>query len=165
MFSAKLQDAINAQINAELYSAYIYLAMSAHFEAANLQGFAKWMRLQYEEETVHALKFFDYMHERGGAVVLKAIDAPSPAPATPLAIFEKALAHEQKVTAMIHSLYKLAMDEADYPAQVFLQWYLTEQVEEEKNATDAVARLRMIADFTPALLEMDEEMGERGGED
>ena len=163
MFSAKLQDAINAQINAELYSAYIYLAMSADFEAANLQGFAKWMRLQYEEETAHALKFFDFMHDRDGTVVLKAVDAPPPAPATPLAVFEKALAHEQKVTAMIHSLYKLALDEADYPSQTFLQWFINEQVEEEKNATDAVANLRMIGDFAPALLMMDEEMGERGG--
>ncbi len=165
MMSAKVLDAMNAQINAEIYSAYVYLAMSAHFESANLPGFAKWMRLQYAEETAHALKFFDFIHERGGAVTLKAVDAPPPAPATPLAVFEKTYAHEQKVTGMIHDLYKLAVAEADYPAQVFLQWFINEQVEEEKNASDAVARLRMIGDFAPALLMMDEEMGERGGED
>jgi ferritin len=163
MFSTKVQDAMNAQINAELYSAYIYLAMSAHFETANLLGFAKWMRIQYQEETEHALKFFDFIHDRDGTVALKAVDAPPPAPATPLAVFEKTLAHEQKVTAMIHSLYKLAVDEGDYAAQVFLQWFVNEQVEEEKNATEAVAKLRMIGDFAPGLLMMDEEMGERAG--
>ncbi len=164
MFSQKLQDAINDQINAELYSAYIYLAMSAHFQDQNLPGFAKWMRLQYEEETFHALKLFDYLHDRGGQAVLKPIAAPHAEAGSTLQVFEQTLAHEQKVTGLIHNLYKLALEEADYPTQILLQWYISEQVEEEKNAADAVASLRRIGDFGPGLLMLDREMGARQAE-
>lgn len=165
MFSQKVQNAINDQINAELYSAYVYLSMSAYFEAQNLSGFAHWMRLQYQEETQHALKLFDYMNDRGGAIVLKAVDAPPAGAGSTLDIFEKTLAHERKVTGLIHSLYKLAMDEGDYPTQVLLQWYIDEQVEEEKNATAAVANLRLAGDSGPGLLLLDREMGGRGAAD
>lgn len=165
MFSQKVQNAINDQINAELYSAYVYLSMSAYFEAQNLSGFAHWMRLQYQEETQHALKLFDFMNDRGGNIVLKAVETPPAGFGSPLDIFEKALAHEQKVTGLIHNLYKLAVDEGDYPTQVLLQWYIDEQVEEEKNATAAVANLRLAADSGTGLLLLDREMGERGAED
>lgn len=165
MFSQQVQNAINDQINAELYSAYVYLSMSAYFEAQNLSGFAHWMRLQYQEETQHALKLFDYMNDRGGAIALKAVDAPPAGSGSALDIFEKTLAHEQKVTGLIHSLYKLAVDEGDYPTQVLLQWYIDEQVEEEKNATAAVANLRLAGDSGPGLLLLDREMGGRGAAD
>lgn len=161
MFSQKLQDAICAQINAELYSAYVYLAMSSHFEAQNLPGFAHWMREQYEEETAHALKLYDFMIERGGQVVLKAIDAPPAGLGTPTQVFEKTLEHEQKVTSLINNLYKLALDESDYPTQVLLHWYIMEQVEEEKNASGAVAKLLMVGDTPAGLLMLDREMGAR----
>ncbi len=161
MFSQKIQDAIADQINAELYSAYVYLSMSAYFQAQNLPGFAHWMRLQYQEETMHALKLFDYASDRGGQVTLKAVAAPPSGFGSPLEIFEKALAHEQKVTGLIHSLYKLAVEEEDYPTQVLLQWYITEQVEEEKNASESVANLQRVGDFGPGLLLLDREMGNR----
>lgn len=165
MFSPKIQDAIADQINAELYSAYVYLSMSAYFQEQNLSGFAHWMRLQYQEETMHALKLFDYASDRGGRITLKAVSAPPSGFGSPLEIFEKALAHEQKVTGLIHSLYKLALEEGDYPTQVLLQWYITEQVEEEKNASEAVADLQRLGDFGPGLLILDREMGNRGASD
>lgn len=165
MFSPKIQDAIADQINAELYSAYVYLSMSAYFQEQNLSGFAHWMRLQYQEETMHALKLFDYASDRGGQITLKAVSAPPSGFGSPLEIFEKALAHEQKVTGLIHSLYKLALEEGDYPTQVLLQWYITEQVEEEKNASEAVADLQRVGDFGPGLLMLDREMGNRGASD
>ena len=161
MFTQKLQDAINAQINAELYSAYLYLAMAADLEDKNLPGFAHWMRLQHDEEQMHAMKLFDFMLDRGGRVRLKAIDEPQATWDSALAVFENAYAHEQKVTGLIHALYKLAVEENDYPAQSLLQWFIDEQVEEEKNASDAVAQLRMTGDFGPGLLMLDREMALR----
>ena len=161
MFTQKLQDAINEQINAELYSAYLYLAMAADLEDKNLPGFAHWMRLQHDEEQVHALKLFDFMLDRGGRVKLKAIGEPPSTWASVLEIFENAFAHEQKVTGLIHALYTLALEENDYPTQSLLQWFIDEQVEEEKNASDAVAQLQMTGDFGPGLLMMDREMAQR----
>ncbi len=161
MFSEKLQNAINEQINAEFYSAYLYLAMAAYLEDINLPGFAHWMRIQYEEELFHALKFFDYLVDRGGRVVLKGIDAPPTAWDSVQHVFENALEHEQYVTSLINQLYQLAKEEGDYPTEVLLQWFITEQVEEEKNADDAIQQLRMIGDFGPGLLAMDREMAAR----
>ena len=161
MFTQKLQDAINEQINAELYSAYIYLSMAADLEDKNLPGFAHWMRLQHDEEQVHAMKLFDFMLDRGARVALKAIGEPQSTWGSVLEVFEGALAHEQKVTALIHALYKLALEENDYPTQSLLQWFIDEQVEEEKNAGDAVAQLQMMGDFGPGLLMMDREMAQR----
>ncbi|MCO6453377.1 MAG: ferritin [Caldilineales bacterium] len=161
MFSQKLQDAINAQINAEFHSAYIYLGMSAYLEDMNMPGFAHWMRLQYEEETMHALKLYDFMHERGGHVVLEPIGAATSEYASVLAVFEHTLAHEKKVTSLINALYEMAVAENDYPTQVLMQWYISEQVEEEKNASDAVAQLQWVGDFGPGMLMLDREMGSR----
>jgi ferritin len=161
MLGKTLQDAMNEQIKNELYSAYLYLSMSAYCEAANLPGFAHWMRMQAEEEVSHAMKFYQFIHERGGRVVLQAIDQPPVEFQSPLNAFEQTLEHEQKVTAMIHDLYTLAAQEKDYASQAFLQWFVTEQVEEEDSATQIVETLKMIGDKGHALLMLDRELGRR----
>jgi len=161
MISATVQDAINEQIKAELHSAYLYLAMAAYCEFVNLKGFAQWMRQQSREEVTHAMKLFDYSHDRGGRVRLQAIPAPPAEFNSPLEMMEQTLVHERKVTAMINNLYALAIKESDYPTQVQLQWFITEQVEEEKNASDIVERLKMIGEQKPGLLLLDREMGAR----
>ena len=161
MIGQKLQDAINEQINAELYSAYIYLSMAAYLEDQDLPGFAHWMRLQQDEEQLHAMKLFDFVLDRDGRVTLKAIGAPQSEWGSALEVFEDALAHEKKVTGLIHALYQLAVDENDYPTQSMLKWFIDEQVEEEKSASDAVAQLKMMGDFGPGLLMMDREMAQR----
>jgi ferritin len=165
MFSKTVQDALNEQIKNELYSAYLYLSMSAHFEAANLPGFAKWMRIQAGEEQTHAMKFFDFINDRGGRVTLQAILQPPTEFTTPLAVFEQVLEHEGKVTAMIHNLYALALKENDYPTQVMLQWFINEQVEEEKNASHIVETLKLAGDKGGSLLMLDHRLGKRGGEE
>jgi ferritin len=162
MLSKRLQDAINEQIRNELYSGYLYLAMSAYFEASNLPGFARWMRLQAAEEQEHALKFFDYLHDRGSRVTLKAMDQPPMDWDSPLAVFEDTLQHERKVTGLINKLYELALEGNDYPAQAMLQWFIEEQVEEEKNAEQIVATLKMVGEKGQALVMMDRALGQRG---
>lgn len=160
-----IQDALNEQINAELHSAYIYLAMSAHFAEQNLDGFAHWMRQQAGEELGHAMKLFDYVLERGGHVDLTAVAGPAKKFSTPLKIFETALAHEKKISGMIHALYDLARKKGDYATENHLNWFVTEQVEEEDNAGRAVERLRLAGDSTAALLMLDRQFGERSAED
>ena len=162
MLSKVMQDAINEQIKNELYSAYLYLSMAAYSEAANLPGFAHWMRMQSQEEVEHAMKFFDFVNECGGRVVLQAIDRPPVEFESPLDVFEKTLEHECKVTAMIHRLYELALEENDHPTQVLLQWFIEEQVEEEESAAQIVGTLKMIGDKPHALLMLDRELGRRG---
>jgi ferritin len=164
MLSESLQNAMNEQIKAELYSAYLYLAMSAHFEAASLPGFAKWTRMQANEEEDHALKFFDFINNRNGRVELKAIDAPPKTYGAPLEIFQAVLEHERKVTGMINKLYEMALKENDYPSQVMLQWFITEQVEEEKNASLIVDQLKMVEDRMTAMIQIDRHVGKRGEE-
>ncbi|MGB9879908.1 MAG: ferritin [Anaerolineae bacterium] len=164
MLSKKLQDALNEQIKNELYSGYLYLAMSAYFEANNLPGFARWMRVQAGEEQAHALRFFDFIVDRGGRVVLQAIDQPPVEFSSPLAVFEATLEHEKKVTGLINRLYELAVAEKDYPAQVMLQWFINEQIEEEKNAAQIVETLKMIGEKGQALIMLDRELGQRGKE-
>jgi ferritin len=164
VLSKKLQDAINAQIRDELYSAYLYLSMAAYSEEANLPGFAHWMRLQNQEEVSHAMKLFDYVNERGGRVVLHAIDQPPTDFESPLSTFEMTLEHEQKVTGLIHNLYELALDEKDYPTQVMLQWFIEEQVEEEDSASQILETLKMIGKQGHALVMFDRALGQRGGD-
>jgi ferritin len=161
MLTKPVQEAINHQIKSELHSAYVYLAMAAYCEAMNLRGFAHWMRVQSQEELSHAMKLFEYVNDRGGRVSLQAIDAPPFDFSSPLAMMEEVLQHERKVTAMINALYEVALKENDYATQVHLQWFLTEQVEEEKNASEAVERLKMIGAQTAGLLLMDRELGAR----
>ncbi len=156
-----VRDAMGEQIKHELYSAYLYLSMAGSFEVANLTGFAHWMRQQSREELDHAMKFFDFLLDRGEHVELQTIEAPPYAFRSPLDTFEQALEHEKAVTASINDLYELSVRENDLPAQVFLNWFVTEQVEEEKSATEIVERLRMAGDDSAALLLLDSEMGQR----
>jgi ferritin len=161
MLNEKMRDAINEQINKELYSAYLYQSMMAHFEALGLQGFATWMRIQSMEETLHAYKFYDYVVERGGRVTLMAIDGPETEWPTPLAAFEQVLSHEQFVTSRINNLMDIALEIRDHASTSFLQWYIDEQVEEEANAEQIVNKLKLIGDNAQALLMIDQELGAR----
>lgn len=162
MLSSALHKAINEQINKELFSAYLYLAMSAHFDEVNLPGFATWMKMQAEEEQEHGMKFYAYLLERGAKVELAAIANPVIEGKTNLEIFKQVQAHEAAVTASINALYELALKEKDYPTQIMLQWFITEQVEEEKNAADIIAQLEMIQDKGTAVLMLDHQLGHRG---
>jgi ferritin len=164
MISKTLEAAINDQIKNELYSAYLYLSMSAHFEEHNLAGFAHWMRVQAREEQEHAMKFYDYVHDRGGVVKLQAIDQPPAAWKSSLELFQQVLEHEQKVTDLINKLYELAVKENDYATQVMLQWFITEQVEEEKNASQIIEQIKMIDAHGTAVLMLDKQLGKRGGD-
>lgn len=164
MLNPTVQQALNDQVQKELHSAYIYLSMAAYFEAENLPGAAHWMRNQAAEEQEHAMKIFDFIQDRGGRVTLQAIDAPPATFASPLAVFEAAYAHEQKVTKSIHDLYALAVKEGDYPTQVMLQWFIDEQVEEEKNASAIMAQLQMVGDSPAALFMIDRQLAARAGE-
>lgn len=157
----KVLDTINEQIKHELFSAYLYLSMSAHFEAAGLSGFAKWTRMQAEEETEHAMKFFDFVNERGGRVILHAIDQPQIEFGSPLSVFEEILNHEKKVTSLINNLYAVAVEEKDYATQVMLHWFIEEQVEEESNAQSIVDKLAMAGENKSALLQLDHQVGDR----
>lgn len=158
-----VREGINRQINREFYAAYLYLAMSAHFEEQSLDGFAAWMRAQAAEEKEHAMRLYDHLVERGAQVELGAIEAPGTDFGTPLEVFEAALEHEQRVTDWIHELYDLAVDDHDHPAQLVLQWFITEQVEEEDSVGGVVAQLRMAGDNEAAILMLDRELGARGG--
>jgi ferritin len=162
MFDQKLQEAMNRQIKHEISSAYLYLAMAAYCESINLPGCAHWMKTQYGEEMGHAMKFYEFIHDRGGRVVLQAIEQPQADFKGALDVFEKTLAHEQKVTALINELYELAIAKKDYPSQIFLQWFITEQVEEEKNAAVIVETLKLIVDKPHSLIYMDKQLGKRG---
>jgi ferritin len=161
MLSEKMQAAMNKQINAELHSAYIYLSMAAYFEAQNLKGFANWMRVQFQEEQVHAMKFYDFINERRGRVLLEPIAAVPTEWASALAVFENALAHEQKVTGMIHNLMDLALKEKDHAAASFLKWFVDEQVEEEASADEVVQQLKMVGDASAVMFLLDREMAQR----
>ena len=165
MIGKPMQDAMNEQINKELFSSYLYLSMAAYFEDKNLPGFANWMRVQADEEREHAMKFYDFILERGGRVFLKAIDAPKTDWNSSLEVAEEVAAHEAKVTASIYALYELALKEKDYPAQMMLQWFITEQVEEEKNAGEIVEQLKRVGEQGPGLMMTDRHLGKRGAGD
>lgn len=161
MLSTTLQEAINSQIRDEFYASHLYLSMAAYFEDANLSGCAKWMRLQSAEEREHAMRFFDYLTDRGARVWLQAINEVPSTFASVLDVFEKALAHEQKVTASICSIYDLAVQEKDYATQVMLNWFVEEQVEEEKSAGEVIALLKMAGESGQALIMLDRQLGSR----
>jgi len=160
--SAAMQDAINQQIRIELESAYLYLSMATFFSPKNLGGFAHWMRTQAQEEVTHAMKFIDHVEDRGGRVALQALAQPRLEFASALEAFEFAASHEVAVSAQIHSLYDLAAKERDYASQALLQWFITEQVEEEKTASQIVETLRMVGDSAPGLFMVDKELAGRG---
>ena len=161
MIGKKMLDAFNEQINAELYSAYLYQAMAADFEARNLRGFAHWMELQAKEEQGHAKKMYGFLVDRGGRAVLKAIAAPPAEWKSALAVFEEVYAHEQKVTGLIYKLVELARSENDHAAEVFLAWFVTEQVEEEAHASEISEKLKLVKDQAQGLLMMDSLLGQR----
>jgi ferritin len=161
MMSPKMQDAINKQIQAEFYSAYLYLAMAGYANSVNLKGAAKWLSTQFKEEQGHALKFIEHLTDRGGLLSLQAIDQPAAKYKSLLDVFEKVLEHEKKVTSLIHKLYALSVKEEDYALQVLMQWYITEQVEEEAHASEIVEKLRLIGDKSSAILYLDKELGKR----
>jgi len=153
--------AINKQINAEMYSAYLYLAMAAYFDDKSLGGFANWMKIQAKEEMAHAMKFYEYVYEREGKVELEAIEKPGADFDSPLEVFEKALEHEKKVTSLINGLYELSIQEKDYAFQSFLKWFIDEQVEEENSANEIIERLKLAGEKGPGLFMLDRELGAR----
>ncbi len=159
MLSDRMQKAINKQINAELYSSYLYLSMASYFESVDLSGCAKWMYAQTQEEIVHAMKMYDYINEAGGRVILDAIDKPQESWDSPLSVFEHAYKHEQLVTGLINDLMNLAIEEKDHATQIFLQWFVSEQVEEEASASAVVNRLKLAGDH--GLFMVDKELGQR----
>jgi len=159
----KLQKAFNDQIKHELYSAYIYLAMAAYFETKNLPGFAHWMKVQYKEEVAHAMKMFEFLNDRGIRVLLQAIPQPTLEFNSSLEVFEETLKHEKVVTALIDGLYKLAVEAKDNASAVFLQWFITEQVEEEKNANYIIDTLKMLKPDSAAMIMLDRELAKRQG--
>jgi ferritin len=161
MISKKMQDALVDQINAELYSAYLYLAMAAEFETQNLKGMASWMEVQAKEEVSHAKRLYDFVNDRGGRVTLKAIDAPPAEWKTPSAAFQAAYEHEQKVTAMIHNLVDIARSENDKAAEVMLNWFVEEQVEEEASASEIAERLKMMNESANGLYMLDNALSKR----
>lgn len=161
MISKRLEEAINAQINAEMWSAYLYLSMSAYCHEAGLPGMANWFEVQFKEEQDHAQIFFNYLVSRGGRVTLKAIDAVETEWESPLAAFENTYAHEQKVTALINNIMSIAVEEKDYAAQSRLQWFVDEQVEEEETAQTMIQKLRLIGDNGYGLYNLDNELATR----
>lgn len=161
MLNPKVQDAINEQINAELYSAYLYLSMAQYFEAEGLAGFANWFKIQFQEEQAHATIFMNYVNQRGGRVMLKAIDAVPTTWDSPMEVFRATLEHEQKVTALINSLYTLAMQGEDYATRDRLNWFVGEQVEEEDNCRALIDKLRLIGDNGMGLYMLNTELAAR----
>ena len=161
MLSKAIQNALNEQINAEMFSSYLYLSMATHCAEENLNGIASWMRVQSREEWGHGMKLYDYIHANGGHVELKTIDGPKAKFKSPLDLFNQVLDHEKKVTGLINKLYELTLKEKDYPTQILLQWFITEQVEEENTAFLIIDKLKMIGDSIPGLLYFDKELGKR----
>jgi ferritin len=164
MLSKPVLDLMNEQITHEMASAYIYLSMSAYFETINLPGFASWMKLQFEEEQEHAMKFYEFVLDRGEKVTLQAIPGPRTDFASPLEAFQVTYEHEQKVTALINNIYKVALEQNDVASQVFLHWFITEQVEEEKNASTIVDILTKIGSSVGSLYQLDHQLGKRKAE-
>lgn len=161
MISPTMEKALNEQVNAELFSAYLYLAMVGYFQDKNLAGFATWMTAQNQEETFHAMKFFNYVSERGGRVVLDAIEKPQFEWESPLAAMEAALAHEKYITGRIYNLVNLALEEKDHATASFLRWFVDEQVEEEDNVNAVVQKLRMVGSDGGGLFMIDRDLGTR----
>ncbi len=159
--SDRMVEALNRQINAEIYSAYLYLSMAAYFDSIGLKGFANWMRVQWQEELMHAMKLYDYVVERGERVKLYAIEEPPSEWDSPLAAFEHTYEHEVNVTKRIHELVELAMQEKDYATYNMLQWFVAEQVEEEASASEIVEKLRLIGSDGRGLLMIDRELAAR----
>jgi ferritin len=161
MLSEKMQEKLNSQLNAELYSAYLYLSMSAYFESLNLPGFANWMRVQAREELLHTEKFFDHINERDGRVALRPVDGPTTDWDSPVAVFEEVYGHEKKVTGLVNDLVSASLKESDHATNTFLQWFVTEQVEEESSAQKVLQSLKLVGKDGAGLLMLDRELAQR----
>ena len=161
MLTEKMQTALNGQLNAELYSSYLYLSMNAYFKSVNLDGFANWMYYQAQEELEHSLKFYDFVIQRGGKVQLTQIEAPPTEWDSPMAVFEATLAHEQKVTGLINDLVEIALEERDHATNIFLQWFVSEQVEEEESVGGVLEQLKLMGDAKGGLFMIDRELAKR----
>ncbi|MFA6552867.1 MAG: ferritin [Patescibacteria group bacterium] len=162
MINKKVEAAFNKQIAEEQYSAMLYLALAGYYESMNFKGFGSWLRLQYEEELAHAIKFFNFIIERGGTAELSALPKPPTKLPPPHQAFSLAYQHEQKITKLIDSLYDLALKEKDYPSQSFLKWFIDEQVEEEASTLEITEKLKMIGDKSSGILMLDHQVGKRG---
>lgn len=161
MLKKKMQKALNEQINAEMYSSYLYLSMESYFQSISLSGFARWMRSQVQEELFHGMKLYDFVNERGGVVTLEAIKKPESVWKSPLAAFEHVLEHEQLVTSLINDLVELAISEKDHATSIYLQWFVSEQVEEEATVGEVVNKLKLIKNDSSGLFYLDAELGKR----
>ncbi len=161
MLSEKMEEALNEQLNKEIYSAYLYLSMSAHSTNIGLPGFANWFMVQYKEEMDHAMKIYNYINEQGGKVKLKAVEEPPSEFKDAMDMFEKTLNHEQFITKSIHDLMELAIEEKDHATQIFLQWFVTEQVEEESNDNEILAKLKLAGSKGNGLFMIDKELATR----
>ena len=162
MISDKMNAALNEQVNKEIYSAFLYMAMSSHSNTIGLKGFAKWFMVQYHEEMFHAMKIYEYIHSQGGKITLLPIAQPPDTFESPLDMFTKTLAHEQMVTQSFNNLMDLAIELKDHATRIFLQWYVTEQVEEEENDNEIIDQLRLIDGNPQGLMMLDRELGQRG---
>ncbi len=161
MLSDKMQDALNGQLNAEFYSSYLYLSMHAYFKSVNLDGFANWMYFQVQEELTHSMKLYDFINQRGGKVKLLQVEAPSAEWGSPLAVFEATLEHEQKITALINELVEVALAEHDHATNIFLQWFVSEQVEEEESVGGVLEQLKLMGEAKGGLFMIDRELAKR----
>ena len=161
MLTDKMQQTLLKQVNAEMYSAYLYLSMAAYFQSINLEGFSNWMKIQALEEWYHAMKIYGFVEERGGRVLLETIEKPPARWDSPLGAFEAAYKHEQKVTGMINDLVDLSIEEKDHASNNFLQWFVSEQVEEEDTADGVVQKLKLAGDQGSGLFMLDQEMAQR----
>jgi ferritin len=161
MISKNMEKALNEQINAEMYSAYLYLSMESYFRSLDLSGFANWMRVQVQEELMHAMKIYDFVDARRGRIILKSIAAPQTEWDSPLAVFEATYKHEQKVTGLINELVSLTIKEKDHATNTFLQWFVNEQVEEESSADKIIQQLKMMKNAPGGMFMLDRELGQR----
>lgn len=161
MISDTMNEALNEQVNAELFSSYLYLGMSAWFSEKSLNGFASWMLVQAQEEMSHGMKIYDFILERGGSIQLKAIEKPESGWNSPLEVVQEVANHEAKVTGLIYDLVDVASEQRDHATNIFLQWFVTEQVEEEASAGDVLERVKMIGDHSAGMFALDMEMAKR----
>lgn len=161
MLNKRVEQELNKQINKEVFSAYLYMSMGAYFQSVDLIGFANWMHIQAQEELVHAQKFYNFVNERSGRVMLEAIEKPQIKWESPLEAFKDSLKHEEFITASINDIVTVAMEEKDYASQIFLQWFVTEQVEEESSVTEIINKLKLMKDAPGGLFMLDKELSQR----
>lgn len=161
MLTAKIEKELNNQLNKEIFSAYLYMSMAAYFQSVDLLGFSNWMYVQAKEEMLHAEKFYLFIQERNGKVVLEQINKPQTDWESPLAAFEASLKHEEYITASINNIANIAIEEKDHATNIFLQWFITEQVEEESSVTEVIRKLKLMKDAPGGLYMLDKELGAR----